>query len=366
MMSPDTLDALSRRPLSTERRAFVDAFVDSGNSRPKLIFGRNVYTNALVQGLKVDGVVDDYCQERSHLGVPIVRSADIPKNALVLAVAGGRPLTVKAWLDTLGIANLDYFAFRHHAPLELPELVFNAGFAEDFRNNAEHYRRVHDRFADDLSREIFRKLVAFRYTSDIQFLAGFTQNEHNQYFEAFLGLLPDGEVFYDVGCFDGATSLVFASRYPGYRAIEAFEPEEANWQVCSRALARLEHARLHRFGLASKSTTVSFKADGSASAIEARGAQTVNVVALDSLSLEAPTFLKVDIEGGEPDCLAGARETIARHRPALAIAVYHYTTGSAPFWQVPEQVLGLRDDYDVYLRHYTESIYETDMFFVPR
>jgi len=29
-------------------------------------------------------------------------------------------------------------------------------------------------------------------------------------------------------------------------------------------------------------------------------------------------------------------------------------------------VLGLREDYAVYLRHYTEGVFETVMYFVPR
>ncbi len=70
----------------------------------------------------------------------------------------------------------------------------------------------------------------------------------------------------------------------------------------------------------------------------------------------------MDIEGAEPLALDGVRQTIEHAHPVLALAVYHYADGLAPFWQIPEKVLSIRDDYDVYVRNYTESIYETVMF----
>jgi FkbM family methyltransferase len=153
---------------------------------------------------------------------------------------------------------------------------------------------------------------------------------------------------------------------PNYLAIHAFEPDAANREVWARNLAALERVTLHDIGLSSGPGEFSFNADGSASAISAGGSQTIKVDALDALDIEPPTFLKLDIEGAELDCIAGAAQTIASARPSLAIAVYHYANGCAPFWQIPERILAIRDDYDVRLRHYTESIYETVMFFTPR
>ncbi len=49
--------------------------------------------------------------------------------------------------------------------------------------------------------------------------------------------------------------------------------------------------------------------------------------------------------------------------PKLAVAVYH---DPAHFWQVPEIILGVRNDYNVHLRHYTEGWTETVMVFVPK
>ena len=44
---------------------------------------------------------------------------------------------------------------------------------------------------------------------------------------------------------------------------------------------------------------------------------------VNELGLERVDFIKMDIEGAEVAALTGARETLRRFRPRLAIAVYH-------------------------------------------
>jgi FkbM family methyltransferase len=47
---------------------------------------------------------------------------------------------------------------------------------------------------------------------------------------------------------------------------------------------------------------------------------------VEELKLERVDFVKMDIEGAEPRALAGARQTLARFRPRLALSVYHSPT----------------------------------------
>ena len=71
----------------------------------------------------------------------------------------------------------------------------------------------------------------------------------------------------------------------------------------------------------------------------------------------------MDIEGSESLAIQGAKETILKYHPRLAICVYHKGTD---YIEIPKRVLEIRDDYDVFLRHYTEGINETVMFFMPQ
>ena len=70
----------------------------------------------------------------------------------------------------------------------------------------------------------------------------------------------------------------------------------------------------------------------------------------------------MDIEGAELAALGGAQKTILRDKPRLAISVYHRPSD---IWTIPRKLLSIHPDYKIYLRHYTESVYETVMFFIP-
>jgi len=353
-------------PGEAERAAaaqrFCAEFLAAG-PRPKYLLGRNVYAESVAKHVDLSGFVDDFTSEASYLGRPVVRSQDIPAGALVLNAAGGRPLSAKRRLDELGLENLDYFAFANYAGLPLVPVVFNEGFGEEFQANEAEYRWIEGRFYDELSCSLFRKLTSFRLKYDLELLRGFEAREHAQYFEDFLDLQPAGETFVDVGGYDGANSREFIRRCPGYRAVHVFEPEPQNYRKCVAALGSAAKVHCHPFGLSDARRTLRLTAQGSGSKIVEDGAVVIEVDRLDDVLQEAPTLIKIDIEGEEAAAITGARRTIAAHHPRLAICVYHR---AGDFWRIPRQVLAIRDDYDIYLRHYTESIYETVMFFMPR
>jgi FkbM family methyltransferase len=144
-----------------------------------------------------------------------------------------------------------------------------------------------------------------------------------------------------------------------------FEPDPENYKTCVSALGGMNHVHFHPFGLFNKKDTLRFVMCGSASLIsEKDGDCTVRVEALDDLSFPAPpTLIKMDIEGAEIPAIEGGRQTILAHHPSLAIAAYHC---AGDFWRIPRAVLSICEDYDVYMRHYTEYFCETVLFFILR
>lgn len=338
----------------------------SRNDRRKYILGRNVYADCVARLVQVDGFIDDFVSDTTYQGRPILRVTDVPPGSMVLNAAGGRPLSARRRLVEAGLDTLDYFAFFRHAGLPLIELRFNEGFAREFATHRDRYDWIHDRFHDDESRRVFGKLVGFRHDYDIRHLQGFTAREEVQYFEDFLLLQPAGEAFCDIGGFNGFTSLEFIRHCPSYRSIDVFEPEPANYQACVSALDGRARVRIHRCGASNRTATLFLDSQGSASRVSKDGGVSIEVDTIDHVLMAvdcAPTFVKIDTEGEEGAAIAGACGTIRKFHPRLAVSVYHK---AGDFWAIPGQVLSIRDDYDIYLRHYTESIYETVMFFVPR
>ena len=71
------------------------------------------------------------------------------------------------------------------------------------------------------------------------------------------------------------------------------------------------------------------------------------------LGLERVDFIKMDIEGSERHALKGARETISRFRPRLAICAYHRWDDVLA---VPQTIWGISPGYQI-LNRRTEQLY---------
>ena len=140
------------------------------------------------------------------------------------------------------------------------------------------------------------------------------------------------------------------------------EPEEGNQNTCKMALEGIVNITIHPYGAGAEEAVRRFSASDSASAITEDGELEIQVRRIDNPVCDVPTFIKMDIEGAELDALDGVWRVISDHHPALAICVYHRPSD---IWEVPHKVLSMHGKYSVYLRHYTESNYETVMFFVP-
>ena len=88
-----------------------------------------------------------------------------------------------------------------------------------------------------------------------------------------------------------------------------------------------------------------------------------NVVRLDDAICNARiSFLKMDIEGAEPQALEGARQTILAQKPKLAICVYHHIKD---LWEIPLFIKSLVLEYRIFLRHHTTLDYETVCYALP-
>lgn len=72
--------------------------------------------------------------------------------------------------------------------------------------------------------------------------------------------------------------------------------------------------------------------------------------------IERVDFIKIDTEGAEREIIKGARETIKRFKPKMAISAYHLPDDKKV---IPELILSIRDDYKFKLVNKGEE----DLFF---
>jgi FkbM family methyltransferase len=85
----------------------------------------------------------------------------------------------------------------------------------------------------------------------------------------------------------------------------------------------------------------------------------VRVETIDSQlgALDRLTYIKIDVEGGEIDCLLGGRETIMRHRPF--ISVEYGRPSYAPYGNAPETLFLVASDLGYLISDLFGNLIET-------
>ena len=213
-------------------------------------------------------------------------------------------------------------------------------------------------------KEIYEQLKSWGYAMEKIVDAGAMMLElfEQQYFD--LPSLPhkEKEVFVDAGCFDGLSVRNFL-RWSGgnYESIMAFEPDKKCYEQCEERLKDVGKLTLIDKGVWSSREVLSFRATGASdSAVSSDGEEQIETVQLDEvLDDRNVTFLKMDIEGAEKEALLGAQKTIERCRPKLAISIYHKPED---IWELPELILDMYPDYELYVRHYSLRDAETVLY----
>jgi FkbM family methyltransferase len=340
---------------------FCHEFIHS--NRAKYILGRNIFADSIANKIEVNGYIDDFSRNSEYKGKPILKMEDVPENSLVVSsVIIGKPLTAEKRLAQFKFKYLDYFSFYKYSGLNIEQVMFWDGFIEDFQINQHKYEMTYNLLSDSQSKQQYESIINFRLNYDLNFMRNFRVLEEQQYFEDFLSLRHKGEVFVDVGGFDGFTTEEFIKRCPQYASIFFFEPGQGNLCLARERLKNFKNIRFFPFGLSDKKDTLRFEINGSSSRISESGNIIIDVVCLDDIVEGNISFIKMDIEGAEGSAINGSKQTIKSNHPILAISAYHR---SDDFWKIPEQILSIRNDYKLYFRHYTEGISESVMFFIP-
>lgn len=179
-----------------------------------------------------------------------------------------------------------------------------------------------------------------------------------------------GDVVFDGGACWGDTSLWFADLVGSGGRVHAFEIDPDNITVLGENLRRnpalgsrvtvVERALGDRSG-----DTVTFDATGPGTRLGSGSTHRAVTLTVDDHVDQVAgriDLLKLDVEGAELSVLQGARRSIERFAPLLAISAYHRPDDLVA---LPAFVAGLDVDYHLYLRHATNHREETVLFAVP-
>jgi FkbM family methyltransferase len=147
-------------------------------------------------------------------------------------------------------------------------------------------------------------------------------------------LLKPGDVGLDVGAHIGFFTMQLAAMVGPSGRVYAFEPFDENAELLERSVAENRFGERVVFtraavGAASGSVTLTFAAEtlnsggayllrDGAAPLTGNIARQVPLIALDQLTLPRPVrFIKMDVEGAEPQVLRGAERLLSNDRPVI-------------------------------------------------
>lgn len=245
--------------------------------------------------------------------------------------------------------------FLPHYSMDLPEKVLG---------EIDAIYRAFSLLGDEASRRLFVDHVEWRLHLDHDLLPG--SSSLPIYFDPHFSTDFAEEVVFDLGAFNGDTLQGYLTSGRSFREIHCFEPVASNYAALQARLERLAQTGVyaHRLAVGDNRGEVLIEAANGPSSRVGFGDEQVQMTTLDDLVAQgmSPTFIKIDIEGFEPQCLAGGCRLISERQPVIAVSVYHEQNH---LWRILLQLHGFHDGYRFSLCPHVSDGWDLVLYAVP-
>lgn len=244
--------------------------------------------------------------------------------------------------------------------------------------NAVEIKKLEELLSDETSRNLLKRIVAFRKSFDAgDYVRPDGQEEYFPDDVPVLGKI-DSLRFVDAGAYIGDTvaSASEACRRAGKPVdfVASFEPDLNNIEKLS---VEVQHQKtlspeakyfVYTSGVWSEDSLLTFSnAGNSSSTITTESSQSDISIAVNSLDSvlfgAAPNYIKMDIEGAERSAILGARKIIQVYRPVLAICIYHKPED---LWDLPLLIHSIEPHYDMSIRVHGHLGLSTVLYCLPK
>ncbi len=297
-------------------------------------------------GISPYGVMasDDFVRGQKFRGFTVKKLSDFENELGDFAVALCFASNIKEIMEHIKSVAQRHTLLVPSVPV-FGENIFNEKF---YIENANLFNKAYGLLKDELSRKVFRDIIAFQYSGDIKILEGCTTDKK----EAFEILkLGDSEAYLDLGAYNGDTIEEFLNYSRGsYKSITAFEPNKKSFAKLKNYCANLKNVSLWNLGSYNKNTLISFNSkSGRNCAIDENGTP-VQVARVDTILCgKRITYAKLDVEGAEKETFEGMENTLKLFKPKLNVALYHR---SEDIFALILQLNEINPEYKFYIRHH--------------
>lgn len=240
------------------------------------------------------------------------------------------------------------------------------------KNHEVAFEKLYQELADRQSKLTLEGILNYRLTRERSCLKRI-KSEETPYLdktvidEIAYRKMGEGTII-DGGAFDGDSVEMLIEHLGGGHVlnIHCYEAESKNCEALKEKIAKGEWSShsvtLHQAALWNEKGKISFGRVGLSGHVNSRGDTGILAERIDDYPYDSVGLIKLDVEGAERNALEGARHTINRCRPVLAVCAYHLQDD---LLTLSDFIRSLEGNYRVYLRHYMLSAGDSILYGIP-
>ena len=178
-----------------------------------------------------------------------------------------------------------------------------------------------------------------------------------------------GDYVLDCGAYTGNTSIYFSELVGEQGKVFSFEAMPQTYDKLCKNTSDYKNIFAYNYAIYNQEKQLKFTQNDTPGSrvCDDSYEKTIHVqgISIDSFveryKIKKVDFIKMDIEGAEINALEGCRETCKKFAPRLAICIYH----KGDDWiKIPKKIKDLNSNYAFYLKHNSNSLFETVLFAV--
>lgn len=296
---------------------------------------------------EVNSKITDYINDIMILNPKQLLSIESNNSLFVIITPFQHFDVIEKQLDSLGF-NDYYFPFKY---------FYKRCEYSDAEN--DKISLVHDILEDGESKKAYNYYIKGLITSDVEmFKKAMVYSKNLPYVTPDFFTFSSTEVFVDCGAYTGDTITDFINHVKGkYKLIYGIEPNSQTFRLLSENLSCYDNIQLFNKGISEVCQTLGINTYGNKDAgsnlVEINNdynGEIIHTVSIDEICKEQDvSYIKMDIEGFEEKALIGARKTIEKYKPKLAISVYHK---KEDIYTIPLLIKELNKNYKLFFRSY--------------
>ncbi|WP_281213349.1 FkbM family methyltransferase [Shewanella insulae] len=301
-------------------------------------------------------------QQQVFHGKPVIAPQQLDKATHPVLIASSWAKDIAEQLRQLGCGYLD-FSFCVDFPRWKDHFNCQVFDAKSAVRNGQKYLS-----GEDL--DSFLGCIRYRQTYDPLYLSS---PRHDHYLSQTVAPMPS-DIYIDGGAWQGDTLLELKALCGDAIEIHSFEPDAHNSKMLADIIASqgIPNCFVVQKALWDQETTLRFIASSEAghsmqSRVSTDGSSQQQMTEVSATPLDIycqamepkPTYIKLDVEGAEPQALAGAANLLRSTGPKLAISAYHEPNH---LWQLIEQVSNLNSAYRFWFVHHSQHLLESVIY----